>query len=82
MTNEERNAVIEECALIVDRCNREGPYQAIAAAKHIRALKEFSAEPHCASQLINQTCGRNLSKCEVCGFEPDWRKNASLATGG
>jgi hypothetical protein len=45
---EERDAVrdkitraqaIEECAEIVDRLNREGPYQSIGAAKEIRALK-------------------------------------------
>lgn len=31
--------VIERCAAVVDQCNREGPYQAIAAAPRIRALK-------------------------------------------
>lgn len=33
------NEVIERCAAVVDQCNREGPYQAIAAAPRIRALK-------------------------------------------
>ncbi len=31
-------ATIERCAKIVDQCNREGPYMAIAAASRIRAL--------------------------------------------
>lgn len=35
----DRNEVIERCAAVVDQCNREGPYQAIAAAPRIRALK-------------------------------------------
>lgn len=35
----DRDEVIEECARIIDQCNREGPYQAIAAAPRIRALK-------------------------------------------
>lgn len=35
----DRNEVIEQCARIVDLCNREGPYCAIAAAPRIRALK-------------------------------------------
>ena len=34
------NAAIEAAASIVDECNREGPYQAIAAAKRIRKLKK------------------------------------------
>ena len=33
------NEIIEACACVVDQCNREGPYQAIAAASRIRALK-------------------------------------------
>jgi len=33
------NEIIEACARVVDACNREGPYQAIAAASRIRALK-------------------------------------------
>ena len=36
--------VIERCAAVVDQANREGPYQAIAAASRIRALKS-SAVP-------------------------------------
>lgn len=82
MTNEDRNAVIEQCAAIVDLCNREGPYQAIGAAKRIRALKDFTAEPYCMQQALNQTCGLNPRKCDVCGFEPDWRKNAEKAISG
>lgn len=35
----DRSEVIERCAAVVDQCNREGPYQAIAAAPRIRALK-------------------------------------------
>ncbi|WP_407146270.1 hypothetical protein [Bradyrhizobium sp. ORS 86] len=35
----DRDVVIEQCAAVVDQCNREGPYQAIAAAPRIRALK-------------------------------------------
>jgi hypothetical protein len=35
----DRDEVIERCAAIIDRCNREGPYQAIVAAPRIRALK-------------------------------------------
>jgi hypothetical protein len=35
----DRNEVIERCASVVDQCNREGPYNAIAAAPRIRALK-------------------------------------------
>jgi len=34
-----RNDTLEEAAKVVDQCNREGPYNAIAAAKRIRALK-------------------------------------------
>lgn len=34
-----RNAALEEAALVVDQCNREGPYNAIGAARRIRALK-------------------------------------------
>lgn len=30
---------IERAAEVVDRCNREGPYNAIGAASRIRALK-------------------------------------------
>jgi hypothetical protein len=36
----DRAEVIERCAAIVDQCNREGPYQAIASAPRIRALKK------------------------------------------
>lgn len=82
MTNKDRNAVIEECALVVDQCNREGPFNAIGAAKRIRALKVFTDEPHCVQQVLNQTCGLNPRKCEICGFEPNWRDNAIVATGG
>lgn len=35
----DRSEVIERCAAVVDQCNREGPYHAIAAAPRIRALK-------------------------------------------
>lgn len=35
----DRNEVIERCAAVVDRANREGPYQAIASASRIRELK-------------------------------------------
>lgn len=35
----DRDEVIERCAAVVDQCNREGPYEAIASAKRIRALK-------------------------------------------
>lgn len=35
----DRDEVIERCAVVVDQCNREGPYQAIGAAAKIRALK-------------------------------------------
>lgn len=82
MTNDDRNAAIEECAAVVDQCNREGPYQAIAAAKRIRALKDFTTEPKCMQQALNQTCGFNERKCDICGFEPDWRANAAAAIGG
>jgi hypothetical protein len=34
----DRNEIIERCARVVDHANREGPYQAIAAASRIRAL--------------------------------------------
>lgn len=81
MNNEQRNDVIEECAAVVDQCNREGPYQAIAAAKRIRALKDFTPE-RCMQQVLNQTCGHNPRKCDICGFEPDWRANAAAAVGG
>lgn len=40
----DRNEVIERCAAVVDQCNREGPYQAIAAAPRIRALKAVNQE--------------------------------------
>jgi hypothetical protein len=35
----DRNEVVEMCARVVDQANREGPYEAIASAKRIRALK-------------------------------------------
>lgn len=38
--NRDWNAAIEVAASIVDECNREGPYQAIGAAKRIRELKK------------------------------------------
>ena len=41
----DRNEVIEQCASVVDLCNREGPYQAIAAAPRIRALKSNAVSP-------------------------------------
>ena len=82
MTNDQRNAIIEQCAAVVDECNREGPYQAIRAAKRIRALKEYATEPYCMQQALNQTCSLNPRKCSICGFEPDWRKNAENAIGG
>lgn len=34
------NAAIEAAAEVVDTCNREGPYQVIAAASRIRKLKK------------------------------------------
>lgn len=34
-----RSEALEEAATVVDQCNREGPYNAIGAAKRIRALK-------------------------------------------
>lgn len=39
MTEQEHDDLVEQCAAIVDQCNREGPYQAIGAAARIRALK-------------------------------------------
>lgn len=81
MTNDQRNEIIEQCAAVVDQCNREGPYQAIAAATRIRALKDFTPE-RCPSQMINQTCGFNPKRCDICGFEPDWRSTAAAAIGG
>lgn len=36
--------IVEECAAIVDQCNREGPYNAIGAAKRIRALKQEQSD--------------------------------------
>lgn len=41
----DRNEVIERCAAVVDQANREGPYQAIAAASRIRALRNPPAQP-------------------------------------
>jgi hypothetical protein len=82
MNQQERNAIIERCAAVVDQCNREGPYQAIAAARRIRALKDFTEEPRCVQRTLNQTCGHNPRKCVICGFEPDWRGNAAAAIGG
>jgi len=35
-----RNEIIEQCARVVDQANREGPYQAIAAASRIRSLSD------------------------------------------
>ena len=35
----------ERCAVIVDQCNRDGPYNAIGAAKLIRSLPSTPA-PH------------------------------------
>lgn len=34
------NAAIEAAAEVIDQCNKEGPYQAIAGAKRIRELKK------------------------------------------
>lgn len=34
------NAAIEAAALIIDRLNREGPYQSITGATEIRKLKK------------------------------------------
>lgn len=39
----DRDEIIERCAAVVDQCNREGPYHAIAAAPRIRALKTDSS---------------------------------------
>ena len=39
----DRNEIIEMCARVVDQANREGPYQAIAAASRIRALASAPA---------------------------------------
>jgi hypothetical protein len=41
----DRNEIIEQCAAVVDQCNREGPYMAIAAAPRIRALKSSTIPP-------------------------------------
>lgn len=38
----DKDEVIERCAAVVDQCNREGPYEAIASAKRIRALKSVA----------------------------------------
>lgn len=35
----DRATIIEECAAVIDRLNREGPYMAIAGAREIRKLK-------------------------------------------
>lgn len=42
----DRDEVIERCAAVVDQCNREGPYNAIAAAPRIRALKTTQSIGH------------------------------------
>ena len=42
-SSHERDSVIEECARVVDQCNREGPYNAIGAASRIRSLKSAIA---------------------------------------
>lgn len=86
MTKEERDAIIERCAAVVDQCNREGPYEAIGAAKRIRALKD-EAMPEgflCPGKLNNETCTLHInpSKCLICGFVPDWRKRAVAAING
>ncbi|MHB8272509.1 hypothetical protein [Bradyrhizobium sp.] len=47
----DRNEIIERCACVVDQANREGPYQAIAAASRIRALKD-SSDPQLQWQPI------------------------------
>lgn len=39
MTIEERNEIIEQCAQVVDQCNREGREQLNGAAVRIRAMK-------------------------------------------
>lgn len=36
---------IERAADVVDQCNRDGPYNAIAAARQIRALKVERVNP-------------------------------------
>ena len=70
MTEAERNAVIEECAAVIDRCNREGPYQAIAGARRIRALKTSEGGVPCMGKILQQSCTWNEGKCAVCGFDP------------
>jgi hypothetical protein len=83
MIKAERDRIIERCAAVIDQCNREGPFQAIAGAKRIRALKDEShAEGECTGKILNQTCSPDERRCGICGFEPDWRVNAERATGG
>lgn len=53
----DRNEIIELCARIVDQANREGPYEAIASAKRIRALKNAEpASPHPSTDSGSAAC--------------------------
>lgn len=59
---------IEECAKVIDSCNRQGPYQAIGAASEIRARKGLyskvvygTAQPgqsqeRCSSTFMDARC--------------------------
>ena len=51
ITKAERDEIIEQCAAVVDQCNREGPYMAIGAARRIRALK---SQPHEARAKVGE----------------------------
>ncbi len=51
---EGRDAGLEEGAAMVDRCNREGPYNAIGAADRIRALKYRPLPPPPGEQVTSK----------------------------
>jgi hypothetical protein len=46
---------VERCAQIVDECNREGPYNAIGAARRIRALLAQPAPSGNAQEAVSST---------------------------
>lgn len=58
---EVRNAALEEAAAVVDACNREGPYQAIGAARRIRALKTSELQCSCGVDERDPACERCMA---------------------
>jgi hypothetical protein len=86
MNQADRDAIIERCAIVIDQCNSEGPFQAIAGAARIRALKSEPIENFpCFGRVLNQSCTIDPDRCAVCGFVPaatEGRGQAAESDGG